>query len=131
MSRSRRLVSGLDAGFAAVLALALLLVLNFLAQRWNRTWDWSGRGEHTLSDKTLNLLRKDVSSQKDPVRIAVFFHAGPDNGFEIELQERLRSLLDRYQSACPSLQVDRVDPYLDAPRAKAWPGSSWIRAAWR
>ena len=30
MSRSRRLVSGMDAGLAAVLALALLLILNYL-----------------------------------------------------------------------------------------------------
>ncbi len=117
MSRSRRMVSGLDAGFAALLALVLLVILNFLAHRWNRTWDWSARGEHTLSDKTLTLLKEGVAKQKDPVRIATFFH--PGNGFEGELQTRVRGLLDRYKEACPSLRIEHVDPYVDDQRAKA------------
>ena len=123
MSRSRRLVSGLDAGFAAVLALALLLILNYLAHRWDRTFDWTASGDHTLSEKTLTLLREGAAKQKDKVRIVTFFspRRGYEGQFEIEqeLQARVQALLDRYKAACPSLVIEHVSPDQDIQRAKA------------
>ncbi len=114
--RSRRILSGTDAVVSAILALALLGILNFLVARYDRTFDWTGTRLHTLNTQTANLL-KDIQEKQTRVRIAAFF--APQYEWHTDLRTRVKALLDRYKAVCPSLEVQILDVYSDPKRAEA------------
>jgi hypothetical protein len=114
--RRRRILSGTDAVVSAVLALALLGILNFLAARYDRTFDWTGKKLHTLDSRTTNILT-DIQGKQTRVRIAAFF--APQYEWHMDLRTRVKALLDRYKAVCPSLEVQILDVYSDPKRAEA------------
>ena len=114
--RARRILSGTDAVVSAILALALLGILNYLAARYDRAFDWSGAKLHTLNSQTTNLL-EDIQEKQTQVRIAAFF--APQYEWHQDLRGRVLDLLDRYKAVCPSLDVQLLDVYSDPKRAEA------------
>ena len=60
----RRLAFGSTLGAGSLLALALVLIANYLAFRHYQRWDWTSSKLYTLSEKSESILRgleRDVS----------------------------------------------------------------------
>ncbi|MCO5045876.1 MAG: GldG family protein [Verrucomicrobia bacterium] len=105
----RRVAFGLNTGAALLLALALVVMFNYVSTRhyWRR--DLSRSQFYSLSDKTQNLLHS-ITSQVD---VVVFFQA------DHPAYEDVVNLLKEYQSANPNIHIERVDPNRDIARAEA------------
>jgi ABC-type uncharacterized transport system involved in gliding motility auxiliary subunit len=82
----------------AVIVLAIIGALGFLANRYHHKWDASEAGVHSISQQTEQLLEglgQDVE--------VVAFYAKLDQG-------NARALLDKYQYASPKVKVEYADP---------------------
>lgn len=108
-STRRRVAFGLNTGAALALAFALVVMVNYLANRHYWRHDLSRTRFYSLSDKTRSLLN-GITSRVD---VVVFFQ--PDH----PAYEDVVNLLKEYQFASPSIHVERVDPNRDLGRAEA------------
>jgi ABC-type uncharacterized transport system involved in gliding motility auxiliary subunit len=107
-STRRRLVFGSTLGAAALLAIALVGILNYLGYRHYWRWDWTRSQLYTLSEKTLSILgglERDVS-------VVVFMDE------QSEVYAPTKELLARYGAASPRLAVSVVDPVRNPARAQ-------------
>ena len=89
---------GTSALLSAVLAIAILGLLSFLAQRYSYRFDWSETGVNTLSDQSLKVL----GALERDVRVTAFFNASD--------VPQTRDLIDRYRYASDGFRVEYVDP---------------------
>src|SRR5512133_2697150 len=90
-----------------VVILAVLGAVNFLANRYDKSYDATANKQYSLSDQTIKLVR----NLKSDVRITYFDQA--------TRFPQARDLLDRYSSLSPKLHVDYVDPERKPQLAKA------------
>ena len=107
-STRRRLVFGSTLGAAALLAIALVGILNYLGFRHYWRWDWTRSQLYTLSEKTLSILG---GLDKD-VEVVVFMDE------QSEVYEPTKELLARYAAASPRVDVSVVDPVRNPARAQ-------------
>jgi ABC-type uncharacterized transport system involved in gliding motility auxiliary subunit len=104
----RRLIFGSALGAGSLLALALVLIANYLAFRHYQRWDWTQSRLYTLSEKSESILRgldRDVS-------VVVFMDE------QTEVFEPTKELLARYAAASPRVQVSVIDPVRNPARAQ-------------
>src|SRR3989440_2981936 len=90
-----------------LVVLAVLVVVNFLANRYDKSYDATANKQFSLSDQTI----KVVKGLKNDVRVTYF-----------DEQSRFpqgRDLLERYSSLSPKLHVEYVDPVKKPQIAKA------------
>jgi len=98
-----RSFSGREARFGSVaiasiaIVLAILIGINFLANRRNKRWDLTAAKQFTLSDQT----KKVVGSLQKPVAVRVFARS--------EDFDRYRARLDEYKYLSDKLTVEYVD----------------------
>jgi ABC-type uncharacterized transport system involved in gliding motility auxiliary subunit len=85
-----------------LIVLGVLGVLNFLAQRHNKSWDATANKRFSLSDQTT----KVVSGLAADVKITHFDRTSNMT----DPRGNVRDLLDRYDNLSPKLSVDYVDP---------------------
>jgi ABC-type uncharacterized transport system involved in gliding motility auxiliary subunit len=94
-----------------VVIIAVLGLANFLAQRYNKSWDSTANKQFSLSDQTL----KVVKGLNQDVKITYF-----DKTSNItDPRGNARDLLDRYSNLSPHVKVDYVDPNKKPEIAKA------------
>ncbi len=77
---------------------AILVGINYIAQRQNKRWDLTASQEFTLSDQT----RKVIQELKQPLKLVVF-----------EREERMAPFRDRlgeYTYTSKNVQVEYIDP---------------------
>lgn len=86
---------GLNSAIMVVLALGILIIVNFLAARHSKRWDLSETQRYTLAPQTYEVLR---GLTRD-VKVTVFTQS---NAY--------RDLLDSYRQVSPSLSVAYIDP---------------------
>ena len=92
-----------------LLGLVLVLGVNLISYRWFTRWDLSPSGAYTLSESSLNFLRK---LSKD-VDITVLFARGDD------MYNDVRALTDEYRRhGKDRIKVQFVDPTRDRDRAE-------------
>ncbi|MEN8165488.1 MAG: GldG family protein [Acidobacteriota bacterium] len=85
---------------AIVLVIALIVMVNWLgARHWHRA-DWTSSNLYTLSEKSHNVLG-DIDEE---IRIIVFMTPGSG------LWPQVRELLNRYDAASDSIEVEYIDP---------------------
>jgi ABC-type uncharacterized transport system involved in gliding motility auxiliary subunit len=82
---------------SAVVVLAILVAINYLAARHNKRWDLTAGGQFTLSDQT----KKVLQDLQKPVQLRVFARTD-------EFQ-RFRQRLDEYEYASKQVSVEYVD----------------------
>ena len=85
---------GSSALLSAFLAIAILGLLAFLAERYSHRFDWSESGVHTLSNQSLQVLE---ALERD-VRVSAFYNAAD--------APEARNLLDRYRYASERFGVE-------------------------
>src|SRR5438128_11253550 len=90
-----------------VVIVAVLAAVNFLANRYNKSYDSTANKQFSLSDQTI----KVVKGLKRDVQLNYF---GPQNEFRTA-----RDTLDRYSSLSPKLHVTYIDPERRPQVAKA------------
>jgi len=96
--------------YAAVyiaVVLAVLSAINFLANRYDKSYDSTTNKQFSLSDQTIKI----VKGLKSDVQLTYF---GPQNEFRAA-----RDTLDRYSSLSPKLHVTYIDPERKPQVAKA------------
>src|SRR5258708_18675732 len=95
------------AGVYILVVLAVLAAVNFLANRYDKSYDSTTNKQFSLSDQTIKVakgLKRDVQ----------FNYFGPQNEFRTA-----RDTLDRYSSLSPKLHVVYIDPERKPQVAKA------------
>jgi ABC-type uncharacterized transport system involved in gliding motility auxiliary subunit len=90
-----------------IVILAVLVVANFLANRYNKSYDATANKRFTLSDQT----KKVVGDLKQDVTISYFDRA---NGMQ-----NAKDLLDRYHNLSPKLHIQYVDLLKNPTLARA------------
>src|SRR6266478_329226 len=98
------------AAYASVyilIVLAVLAAVNFLANRYDKSYDSTTNKQFSLSDQTIRVVR----GLKSDVQFNYF---GPQNEFRTA-----RDTLDRYSSLSPRLRVTYIDPERKPQIAKA------------
>jgi ABC-type uncharacterized transport system involved in gliding motility auxiliary subunit len=96
--------------YAAAYTLVILAVLgtvNFLANRYSKSYDSTATKQYSLSDQTI----KVVKGLKNEVKMTYFD--------ETTRFPQARDLLERYKSLSPNLKVDYIDPVKKPQQAKA------------
>src|SRR6266545_3068665 len=97
-----------DVVVGSLLLVAVLVLANYLAQRYPWRWDATAAQLHTLSGQTLRLL----ASLRQDVRIIAFYdddHPG---------RPKAQGLLEAYAYRAPTLRWELVDPVREATRAR-------------
>jgi ABC-type uncharacterized transport system involved in gliding motility auxiliary subunit len=90
-----------------VVILAVLTAVNFLANRYDKSWDSTANKQFSLADQTI----KVVKGLKGDVHILYFD--------ETSRFPQARDLLDRYSALSPKLHVDYIDPVKKPQQARA------------
>jgi len=99
----KRILSNLNKVASVVLALVVVLLVNFIALRNPFRVDLSGRQYYSLSEKTTNLL----AGLDQRVDVTVFFQE------EHKLFMDIENLLEEYQYQSRNIHVEWVDPARD------------------
>ncbi len=97
--------------FAAIYILIIIAVLatvNFLANRYNKTYDSTANKRYSLSEQTMKL----ASNLKQDVQVSYFD--------ETTSFPRAKDLLDRYANLSPKLKVAYIDPFKKPQLAKQY-----------
>jgi ABC-type uncharacterized transport system involved in gliding motility auxiliary subunit len=87
--------------------IAILAAINFLANRYNKSFDTTSNKRYSLSDQTV----KVVKNLQQDVKITIYD--------KTERFARERDLLDRYGNLSTKLKVEFIDPYKNPQLAKA------------
>jgi ABC-type uncharacterized transport system involved in gliding motility auxiliary subunit len=115
--RHRKLVISANLLLQIIAALALVVMVNWLASRHYWRLDWTKSGYYQLSEKTKQVL----STLPQPVKVVVFLQpAGErDPEFVEKIYQDARNLLKEFQFFGKNkLPVEYVDPQRDLARAK-------------
>lgn len=96
----RRVTVGANAALGLVLVLAIAAMVNYLAFRHYRTWDFTTSGIYTLSGESERIVRGIGAD----VTFYVFLAKGEPEHTQV------RELLDRYRALSPRVKVRFVDP---------------------
>lgn len=107
MAASRQTKYSAYAGVYLLVVIAVLVTINFLANRYNKSADLTANKRYSLSDQT----EKVVKGLKQDVKIAYYDET---TGFP-----KAKDLLDRYGNLSPKLKVEYIDPNKKPQLAKA------------
>jgi ABC-type uncharacterized transport system involved in gliding motility auxiliary subunit len=96
--RRRQARYGAVATAGVLVALAIVVAVNYLASRQNKRWDLTASKQNSLSEQTVKVLK----SLTEPVKFTVF-----DKQTELE---RFRGRLTEYAYNSKQVSVDYIDP---------------------
>ena len=91
---------------SVLVVLAILILVNYLANRRSMRWDLTANAVHTLSEQS----QKVVSGLDAPLKIMLFDQSDRFSGYTDRLSQ--------YKNASPKVSVEYVDGQLDPVRAK-------------
>lgn len=95
--RTSRRLGGL---LGSLLLLAIMLMVNYLAFRHYKRWDWTQDGLFTLSERSVGVAQ----ALDSPLDIYLFLGASEPQHDEV------RELLDRYRAESSQIHLHEVDP---------------------
>src|SRR5580658_111949 len=103
---NNRRASALTQGMLySVIVIAILVLINFFANRYNKSYDSTSNKQFTLSDQTVKI----VKNLQQPLTITYW-----DQPTKFKVAQ---DMLDRYQTLSPKVQVVYVD--LDKKKTQA------------
>jgi hypothetical protein len=100
--RARGVRSGANTALVVMLALGIAVLVNYLAVRHHKRWDFTRTRAHTLSPQSLKLLR----GLQQQVEIVAFYSEEKDPGG----YQSMRDLLQEYDYASRRVDARVVDP---------------------
>ncbi len=105
----RQVVAASTLGAGTMLALALLLIVNYFGWKYHERFDWTGSQLYTLSEKSLNV----IGNLDRDIEAVVFLSPGD------ELYDPAVELLARYEAASPRFSVRTLDPEKNPAEAQS------------
>lgn len=100
---------GMNMGAMILLVVTLLVCVNYLANRHNKTWDLTHEKLNSLSDQSTALLK----GLKNDMEVKVFYQ-GPNAQEE---RQRVKQSLSLYQDYSGRLKVRYINSYVDQEAA--------------
>lgn len=94
---------GFNMGTVIVLVITALVIVNVIASRHYKTWDWSSAKSNTLSEQSLTLLKGLDSDLK-----VMFFYKKGQEGTE-ENRRAFRELIKKYQDNTDRLKLEFIE----------------------
>ena len=109
---------GATAGLYTIVVIAILVLANWLANRYNKTYDTTSNKRYTLSQETQKMV-KNLKSD------ATVTYIDRSSGFE-----SARGMLDRYRNLSPKIHVQYVDlqkqPMIARSYGLRFPGTAYV-----
>jgi ABC-type uncharacterized transport system involved in gliding motility auxiliary subunit len=96
---------GMNMGVSILMMTILMICLNYMANRYNKSWDLTQEKLNSLSDQSASILK----NLKDDLSIKVFTR-GPT---ALEEKQKIKQTLMLYQDNSPHLKIQYVNPYVD------------------
>jgi ABC-type uncharacterized transport system involved in gliding motility auxiliary subunit len=106
----RELVTASTLGAGALLALALLIIVNYFGWKYHQRWDWTSSQLYTLSEKSVSVM-EDLDRDVEAV---VFLSPG-----DVELYGPATELLARYEALSQRFSYRTLDPEKNPAEAQA------------
>jgi len=111
-SKKNRLAIFLNVTFTILAAFILLIMANYLANKYYRRFDTTQEKLHQVSTQTKRLLAT-LNKEKPEKKIIIKTFFQENN----PLFEKVRDLLEEYTLLSPHLEVEHIDPARDRSRA--------------
>ncbi len=109
MLKNRRVMVGTNALFMALLAVVLVIMVNFIGYRHYARWDMTSVGLNTLSPKSIQVL----DTLDHEITILVTDRAGGARSPWRDAYERLQRLLRLYRDESSAIRVEILSPDVD------------------
>lgn len=100
---------GMNMGLMIILVITLIVCLNYLANRHNKTWDLTHEKLNSLSEQSSEVLR----NAKDEIRIKVFYKGAAG----MEDRQKIKQNLELYQDASNKIKVQFLNSYVDTEQS--------------
>ena len=114
---SRQVRYGTNVGVAILLVAGIAVIANVIvAQRFDKSADWTGDKIYTLSDQTKKILH----GLNREVRVIAFFGMNPADQRSEQSYQLVQELLERYQRETDKLHIEFVDPVVDALKSQEY-----------
>ncbi|HHH53726.1 MAG TPA: hypothetical protein ENK91_08720, partial [Bacteroidetes bacterium] len=88
-----------------ILILAIIFIVNVIAQYYFKTFDFTDDKRYTLSKSTVNLLK----NQKDVIYVKVLLEGDFPAGF-VRLKRNVRNILNEFNSINPKIDFEFQNP---------------------
>src|SRR3954466_12727856 len=104
---------GANVGLTIVIAIALAVLVTYLAQRFSRRVDTTASGAYSLKPQTVNLIKNNKSDIKI---VSLYTTKEPHDPATMAAQDQadriqaVNDLLDEYKRKGNKIDVDWVDP---------------------
>jgi ABC-type uncharacterized transport system involved in gliding motility auxiliary subunit len=96
------------------IALSLVVMINYAANRYYTRWDVTRAAFYNLSERTKAILR-DIQQPVDVIVFGNFMLSETDTS---ELKDHLSNLLSEFRRFTPHLRIEYVDPFLSPDRGE-------------
>ncbi|MGE0761772.1 MAG: GldG family protein [Bdellovibrionales bacterium] len=103
---------GLNMGTMILLALGILVTINYLAVRKNKVWDLTEDKLFSLSQQTVDVLKP----LKEPVGFIIFYRGEKNR----DALNALRETLQPYEDTSPMVDVEFFDTYVENLKAQQY-----------
>lgn len=98
---------GLNMGALILIATTLLVFINFLAVRYNRTVDLSTTGQYTLSEQSRKIIDQALISDQSQINVKFFYKQGIE-GVEAS-KKSFSSMIKVYQEYSSKIKFEYVE----------------------
>ena len=114
---SRQVRYGTNVGATVLLVTGIAVIVNVIvAQRFDKSADWTTDKIYTLSDQTKNILH----GLDREVQVIAFFTLNPTSNQLARDRQRAEHLLEMYQRETDKLSVELVDPNAEAMKRQEY-----------
>ena len=114
---SRQVRYGTNVGVTVLLVTGIVIIVNVIvAQRFDKSADWTGDKIYTLSEQTKKILH----GLNREVRVIAFFGMNSADQRSEQSYQLVRELLERYQRETDKLHIEFVDPVIDALKSREY-----------
>lgn len=95
--------NGLAMGWLIVLGFVVFACVNYLAVRYNRSWDWSDENRNSLSEQSIKIAQ----NLKGEAKIIFLSRPGQDaESSTDEMKKNVRDLVELYQTRTQNLKLE-------------------------
>ena len=115
--KGKRVITGLNVGIMVLVAFGIFVAVNYISSRYYFHRDCTFSQEHTLSDKTKQILEK-VDALDDSVKIYTLF-ADPELLLDSQARNKINDLREEYKVYSKNLVFENINPFFESARIKA------------
>ena len=104
----------MNMGVLILLWVVILVCVNYMSVRFDKTWDVTQEGMFSLSDQS----KKVVDALDEDLKILVFYPGVKIQG--VQFRQKMKVNLSFYQQRSSRMKVEFINPYVQLNRAKEY-----------